>query len=178
MRTVTGLFDDYSDARSAVSKLEAAGISSNDISIVSNKAGRIDRDSDVGEDAGDRRRHWRCRRRRWRPADRPGPDGHSGCRTGGCRRLACRDCGRGGRRRRRRRCRRRPDRCTHRLRRPDEAMLTSMPKVSAAAAAWSPRRSTTPAPPRPRLFSKVQTGSTPTRRSAYEGGLDPVRRCG
>ncbi|MGO6667760.1 general stress protein [Rhizobium ruizarguesonis] len=51
MRTVTGLFDDYSDARSAVSKLEAAGIPSNDISIVSNKAGRIDRDSDVGEDA-------------------------------------------------------------------------------------------------------------------------------
>jgi hypothetical protein len=51
MRTVTGLFDDHSDARSAVSKLEAAGIPSNDISIVSNKAGRIDRDSDVGEDA-------------------------------------------------------------------------------------------------------------------------------
>ena len=43
MRTVTGLFDDHSDARSAVSKLEAAGIPSNDISIVSNKAGRIDR---------------------------------------------------------------------------------------------------------------------------------------
>ncbi|MCH4544733.1 hypothetical protein MK632_02910 [Rhizobium changzhiense] len=51
MKTVTGLFDDYSDARSAVSKLEAAGIPSNDISIVSNKAGRIDRDNDVAEDA-------------------------------------------------------------------------------------------------------------------------------
>ncbi|RFB98045.1 hypothetical protein B5K08_05730 [Rhizobium leguminosarum bv. trifolii] len=51
MRTVTGLFDDYSDARSAVSRLEAAGVPSNDISIVSNKAGRIDDDSDVGEDA-------------------------------------------------------------------------------------------------------------------------------
>ncbi|TAY15978.1 hypothetical protein ELH91_03930 [Rhizobium leguminosarum] len=51
MRTVTGLFDDYSDARSAVSKLEAAGIPSSDISIVSNKAGRGDGDSDVGEDA-------------------------------------------------------------------------------------------------------------------------------
>ncbi|ANM09583.1 MULTISPECIES: general stress protein [unclassified Rhizobium] len=51
MRTVTGLFDDYSDARSAVSRLEASGVPSNDISIVSNKAGRIDDDSDVGEDA-------------------------------------------------------------------------------------------------------------------------------
>ncbi|MBX4862471.1 hypothetical protein G9X64_22255 [Rhizobium sophorae] len=51
MKTVTGLFDDYSDARSAVSKLEAAGIPSNDISIVSNNAGRIDRDNDVAEDA-------------------------------------------------------------------------------------------------------------------------------
>ncbi|NKL20648.1 general stress protein [Rhizobium leguminosarum] len=51
MKTVTGLFDDYSDARSAVSKLEAAGVPSNDISIVSNKAGRIDRDNDVAEDA-------------------------------------------------------------------------------------------------------------------------------
>ncbi|MBY3279774.1 general stress protein [Rhizobium laguerreae] len=51
MRTVTGLFDDYSDACSAVTKLEAAGIPSNDISIVSNKAGRVHRDSDVGQDA-------------------------------------------------------------------------------------------------------------------------------
>ncbi|MBY5337249.1 hypothetical protein HFO99_25670 [Rhizobium leguminosarum] len=50
MRTVTGVFDDYSDARSAVTKLEAAGIPSNDISIVSNKAGRVRR-SDVVEDA-------------------------------------------------------------------------------------------------------------------------------
>ncbi|WP_246711551.1 general stress protein [Rhizobium leguminosarum] len=51
MRTVTGLFDDYSDARSAVTKLEAAGIPSNDISIVSNKADPVHRDSDVAEDA-------------------------------------------------------------------------------------------------------------------------------
>lgn len=50
MRTVTGVFDDYSDARSAVTKLEAAGIPSNDISIVSNKAGRVHR-SGVAEDA-------------------------------------------------------------------------------------------------------------------------------
>lgn len=38
MKTVTGLFDDYTDASSAVSALEAAGVSSNDISIVSNNA--------------------------------------------------------------------------------------------------------------------------------------------
>lgn len=38
MRTITGLFDDYNDASSAVSALEAAGIPSNDISIVSNNA--------------------------------------------------------------------------------------------------------------------------------------------
>ncbi len=40
-------------------------------------------------------KHWRCRRWRWRPAHRTGPDGHPRCRAGGCRRLACRDCGRG-----------------------------------------------------------------------------------
>lgn len=38
MKTITGLFDDYTDASSAVSALEAAGVSSNDISIVSNNA--------------------------------------------------------------------------------------------------------------------------------------------
>ena len=38
MRTVTGLFDDYTDASSAVSALEAAGVPSDDISIVSNNA--------------------------------------------------------------------------------------------------------------------------------------------
>lgn len=36
MRTVTGLFDDYEDARRAVDELEAAGVPSDDISIVSN----------------------------------------------------------------------------------------------------------------------------------------------
>jgi len=41
MRTVTGLFDDYTDASSAVSELEASGVPSKDISIVSNDvAGR------------------------------------------------------------------------------------------------------------------------------------------
>jgi hypothetical protein len=35
MKTVTGLFDTYSDAEAAVTNLEAAGIGSNDISIVS-----------------------------------------------------------------------------------------------------------------------------------------------
>lgn len=38
MKTITGLFDDYSDARNAVTSLEAAGVKSNDISIVSNNA--------------------------------------------------------------------------------------------------------------------------------------------
>jgi hypothetical protein len=38
MRTVTGLFDDYTDASSAVSALEVAGVPSSDISIVSNNA--------------------------------------------------------------------------------------------------------------------------------------------
>jgi hypothetical protein len=36
MKTVTGLFDDYSDASAAVSALEARGVPSDDISIVSN----------------------------------------------------------------------------------------------------------------------------------------------
>ncbi len=38
MKTITGLFDDYTDASSAVSALEATGVPSNDISIVSNNA--------------------------------------------------------------------------------------------------------------------------------------------
>lgn len=52
--TVTGLFDHYSDASSAVEQLRAAGISDSDISIVSNNSdGRYkDNDSDVAEDAG------------------------------------------------------------------------------------------------------------------------------
>jgi len=36
MKTITGLFDDHSDARSAVNALESAGVPSKDISIVSN----------------------------------------------------------------------------------------------------------------------------------------------
>ncbi|ASY73275.1 membrane protein [Sinorhizobium fredii USDA 205] len=39
MRTVTGLFDDYGDARDAVTDLEAAGVPSDDISIVANNRG-------------------------------------------------------------------------------------------------------------------------------------------
>ncbi len=50
--TVTGLFDHYSDATSAVDQLRAAGISEDDISIVSNNADGRYKDSDVGEDAG------------------------------------------------------------------------------------------------------------------------------
>ncbi|PII39224.1 membrane protein, partial [Sinorhizobium meliloti CCBAU 01290] len=39
MRTVAGLFDDYGEARGAVSDLEAAGFPSENISIVANNAG-------------------------------------------------------------------------------------------------------------------------------------------
>lgn len=42
MRTVTGLFDSYDDARAAVKALEDAGVSSDDISIVSHKDGKED----------------------------------------------------------------------------------------------------------------------------------------
>ncbi|QKK26819.1 general stress protein [Rhizobium hidalgonense] len=53
MRTVTGLFDDYTDASSAVSALEAAGVPSSDISIVSNNAdNRHGEHSNAGEGAG------------------------------------------------------------------------------------------------------------------------------
>ncbi len=53
MRTVTGLFDDYDDASSAVSELEAAGVPSEDISIVSNNADRRHGDnSNAAEGAG------------------------------------------------------------------------------------------------------------------------------
>jgi uncharacterized membrane protein len=53
-KTVTGLFDSYSDASSAVEQLKAAGISDSDISIVSNNSdGRYkDNDNDAAEDAG------------------------------------------------------------------------------------------------------------------------------
>ena len=44
MRTVTGLFDTYGDASRAVNELQAAGISSEDISIVSN--GTVERAED------------------------------------------------------------------------------------------------------------------------------------
>ncbi len=51
MRTVTGLFDDYGDAREAVSDLEAAGVPSDDISIVANNIG--DRYSTDGSNAAE-----------------------------------------------------------------------------------------------------------------------------
>ncbi|MBZ7927692.1 hypothetical protein LAC81_37795 (plasmid) [Ensifer adhaerens] len=54
MRTVTGLFDDYAEARDAVRDLEAAGVPSDDISIVANNSGdwySTDR-SDAAEGAG------------------------------------------------------------------------------------------------------------------------------
>jgi len=53
MRTVTGLFDDYADAKTAVSELEAAGVPSRDISIVSSNAdGRYVEGSKAAEGAG------------------------------------------------------------------------------------------------------------------------------
>jgi hypothetical protein len=42
MRTVTGLYDNYDDARAAVKALESAGVPSDDISIVTNKANGTD----------------------------------------------------------------------------------------------------------------------------------------
>ena len=52
-KTVTGLYDDYSDARAAVSALEARGVPSNDISIVSNNADdRYSKDTNAAEGAG------------------------------------------------------------------------------------------------------------------------------
>ena len=50
MRTVTGLFDTYEDARRAVSDLETVGIPTHDISIVSHKG--VDSDSFVAEGWG------------------------------------------------------------------------------------------------------------------------------
>jgi hypothetical protein len=53
MRTITGLFNDYSDASAAVSALESAGVPSNDISLVSNNVdNRHGEHSDAAEDAG------------------------------------------------------------------------------------------------------------------------------
>ncbi|WEX77512.1 hypothetical protein PYH37_002313 [Sinorhizobium numidicum] len=49
MRTISGLFDDYDDARKVVSELEGVGIPSDNISIVANNAG--DRYSDVSSGA-------------------------------------------------------------------------------------------------------------------------------
>lgn len=52
MRTVTGLFDDYSDASAAVGALESAGVRSDDISIVSNNADKRHGESNAAEGAG------------------------------------------------------------------------------------------------------------------------------
>ncbi|WP_411034004.1 general stress protein [Shinella sp. BYT-45] len=52
-KTATGLFDDYADASAAVSALEARGIPSDDISIVSNNVDdRYTRESNAAEGAG------------------------------------------------------------------------------------------------------------------------------
>lgn len=55
MKTVSGLFDNYSDAQDAVGELEATGIPSADISIVANNSDDWYEDeerSDAAEDAG------------------------------------------------------------------------------------------------------------------------------
>jgi hypothetical protein len=52
MRTVTGLFDDYTDASAAVGDLESAGVRSSDISIVSNNADKRHGESNAAEGAG------------------------------------------------------------------------------------------------------------------------------
>ncbi|CDZ29118.1 general stress protein [Neorhizobium galegae] len=52
MKTITGLFDDYTDASAAVSALESSGVPSKDISIVSNNADKRHGDSNAGEGAG------------------------------------------------------------------------------------------------------------------------------
>ncbi len=53
MKTITGLFDDHSDARSAVNALESAGVPSKDISIVSNNTSNHHTDeSKAAEGAG------------------------------------------------------------------------------------------------------------------------------
>ena len=54
-KTITRLFDDYGDARTAVRNLEAAGFSHDDISIIANKAahGGYERDDDSVNDDGD-----------------------------------------------------------------------------------------------------------------------------
>jgi hypothetical protein len=51
MRTVSRLFDDYAQAKQAVTELEASGVPSGDISIVaSNADNRYDRDNDGVDD--------------------------------------------------------------------------------------------------------------------------------
>jgi len=57
MTTITRLYDDYADAKRAVQRLEAAGISHSDVSIVANNSenwyqpsGKLDRDRDGVDD--------------------------------------------------------------------------------------------------------------------------------
>jgi uncharacterized membrane protein len=52
MKTITGLFDTYSDAEAAVYNLERAGIRSDDISIVSNNSDGRYEESNAAEGAG------------------------------------------------------------------------------------------------------------------------------
>jgi hypothetical protein len=51
-KTMSRLFDNYSDAENAVRDLEAIGVSHDDISIVANNADHAHGDHDTAEDAG------------------------------------------------------------------------------------------------------------------------------
>ena len=51
-KTVTAMFDRYSDAAEAVGRLEAAGVSHSDISIVSNDATKRDSYTTTGQTTG------------------------------------------------------------------------------------------------------------------------------
>lgn len=53
MQTVSGLYDSYNDAESAVNALEDAGVSSDDISIVSNSADGTQKVEGQGNKAGE-----------------------------------------------------------------------------------------------------------------------------
>ena len=60
--TITGLYDHYDDAKAAVKALEDAGVPSDDISIVTNKANGDPDIQGQGNRAGEQAAHLRIRR--------------------------------------------------------------------------------------------------------------------
>ena len=105
MRTITRLYDNYSDAVAVVTALEAADLRPNrEISLIANENAR-GRDTTVENSehrTAIRGRPWRGARcdsgRGHRHFDRPRPDGHSGRRSASRGRMARHDLG-GSRRR-------------------------------------------------------------------------------